>query len=160
MADFAPNGKSVTVDRWLEDSLCSWEGDMRQSTMMITIACAMLTLFTNTPLVADTLNAEAVKGVLVGKIWVAKGLTGPAENYWEWEENGSLCLRVFKESGNCDDVGSWKLEADRVCYNLAWWGAYTGHASQCVRVSEPMTGHYETLDDNNVPMVEFTVLDR
>ncbi len=132
---------------------------MKQYAIMLVFAYAVVTLLTVTPLAAETLNADGVKKILVGKIWAQKGIAGPGENYWEWKADGSVCVRLFEKTGSCDDVGPWKLEADRVCYKLEWWGGYAGDTPKCVRISEPTTGRYETLDDNNVPVIEFTVLD-
>ena len=132
---------------------------MKQCAIMLVFAYAVVTLLTVTPLAAETLNADGVKKVLVGKIWAEKRLAGPGENYWEWKADGSVCVRSFKKTGGCDAEGRWKLEADRVCYKLIWWVGHAGETSKCVRISEPTTGRYETLDDNNVPVIEFTVLD-
>ena len=132
---------------------------MKHCAIMLVFAYAVVTLFTVTPLAAETLNAYGVKKVLVGRIWAEKRLAGPGENYWEWKADGSVCVRSFKKTGSCDATGRWKLEADRVCYKLQWWVGHAGETSKCVRISEPTTGRYETLDDNNVPVIEFTVLD-
>ena len=140
-------------------SLRSLEDDMKQCAIMLVFAYAVVTLFTVTPLAAETLNADNLKKILVDRIWAEKGMAGPAENYWEWKADGSVCVRMFEKTGSCDDVGRWKLEADRVCYKLGWWGSDSGETSKCVRISEPTTGRYETLDDYNVPVFEFTVLD-
>ena len=134
---------------------------MKQCATMLVFAYAVVTLLTVTPLAAETLNADGVKKVLVGKIWAEKRLAGPGENYWVWKADGSVCVRSFEKTGSCDAVGRWKLEADRVCYKLIWWVGHSGETSKCVRTSEPTTGRYkyEALDDNNVPVFKFTVLD-
>ena len=82
---------------------------------------------------------------------------GPGENYWEWKADGSVCLRLFEKTGSCDDVGRWKLEANRICYELGWWGVPV--TSLCFHISEPTTGRYEAADDNKVRVFEFSVLD-
>jgi len=130
-------------------------------TIMLVFASAVVTLLTVTPLAAETLNADGVKKVLVGKILAEKPLPTFAETYWAWKADGSVCLRLFEKSGSCDYVGRWKLEADRVCYKLERRAAQSGVKSRCVRISEPTTGRYkyEALDDNNVPVFKFAVLD-
>ena len=134
---------------------------MKQCAIMLVFASAVVTLLTVTPLAAETLNADGVKKVLVGKIWAEKALGAFPETYWEWKADSFVCVRLFEKTGSCDDVGRWKLEADRVCYKLGWWGGKSGGTSKCFRISEPTTGRYEyeALDDNNVPVIEFTVLD-
>ncbi len=134
---------------------------MKKKAIMLALAYPLATLFVGPPVAAETLNADGVKKVLVGRIWAEKRLAGPGENYWEWKADGSVCVRSFKKTGSCDAAGRWKFEADRVCYKLQWWVGHAGETSKCVRISEPTTGRYEyeTLDDNNVPVIEFTVLD-
>ena len=134
---------------------------MKQCTMMLVFAYAVVTLLTVTPLEAGTLNADGVKKVVVGKIWSEKGLGGLfSSSFWEWKADGSLCLRLFEKTGGCDYVGHWKLEADRVCYILERTAGESGTKSRCVRISEPTTGRYgyEALDDNNVPVFKFAML--
>ena len=130
-------------------------------TIMLVFASAVVTLLTVTPLAAETLNADGVKKVLVGKIWAEKPLPTFAETYWAWKADGSVCLRLFEKSGSCDYVGRWKLEADRVCYILERRAGQSGTKSKCIRIAEPKAGEYEyeALDDNNVPVFKFMVLD-
>ncbi len=132
---------------------------MKQKAIILALVYPLAILFLSPPVAAGTLNADGVKKVLVGKIWAEKPLGAFSETYWEWKADGSVCLRLLENTGSCDDVGRWKLEADRVCYKLGWWRDKSGDKSKCVRISEPTTGRYETLDDYNVPVFEFTVLD-
>ena len=134
---------------------------MKQCTMMLVFAYAVVTLLTVTPLEAGTLNADGVKKVVVGKIWSEKGLGGLfSSSFWEWKANGSLCLRLFEKTGTCDYKGHWNFEADRVCYILERRAGQSGTKSKCVRIAQPKAGLYEyqALGDNNVFVFEFTVL--
>ena len=134
---------------------------MKQRTIMLVFAYAVVTLLTVTPLAAATLNADGVKKVLVGKIWAEKGLGGLfSESFWEWKADGSICLRLFEKTGTCDYKGYWELKADRVCYILERRAGLAGTKSKCIRIAEPKAGEYEyeALDDNNALVFEFTVL--
>ncbi len=134
---------------------------MKRCTFMLVFTYVVVTLLTVTPLAAGTLNSDDVKKILVGKIWAEKGLGGLfSETFWEWKEDGSLCLRLFEKTGDCDYVGHWQLKADRVCYILERRAGQSGTKSNCVRVSKSTSGRYEykTLDDKNVPVFKFTTL--
>ena len=133
---------------------------MKQCAMMVVFTYVLVTLLTVTPLAAATLNVDSVKKVLIGKIWAERGKGPFSESFWEWKEDGSLCLRLFEKTGSCDYVGHWKLEADRVCYILERTAGKSGTKSRCVRISESTTGRYgyEALDDNNVPVFKFAML--
>ena len=133
---------------------------MKQSTIVLVFAYAVVTLLSVTPLAAGTLNADAVKKVLVGKIWAERGKGPFSESFWEWKEDGSICLRLFEKTGSCDYKGHWNLEADRVCYILERRAGLSGTKSKCIRISEPKAGEfeYEALDENNALVFEFTVL--
>ena len=135
---------------------------MKKYTIMLVFACAAVTLLTVTPLAAQTLNAESIKKMQVGKIWAEKGLANLfSETFWEWKADGSVCVRLFEKRSSCDYVGSWKLQADRLCYKLDKWGGRASDASRCIRISEQTTGRYDytALDDNSVQVFTFTVLD-
>ncbi len=135
---------------------------MKKYTIMLVFACAAVTLLTVTPLAAQTLNANSIKKIQVGKIWAEKGLANLfSETFWEWKADGSVCVRLFEKKSSCDYVGSWKLQADRLCYELDKWDGTASDASRCIRISEPTTESYEykALDDNSVQVFKFTVLD-
>ncbi len=128
---------------------------MKQWAIMLAFAYSLVTLFTVTPVAAEPLDADSVKKVLVDRIWVQKKRAGPGENYWEWKADGSVCLRLFDKTGSCDDAGRWKLEADRICYEMGWWYWKSG----CVRISKLTAGWYEAVNDQKVRLFRFTVLD-
>jgi len=135
---------------------------MKKYTIMLVFACAAVTLLTVTPLAAQTLNADSIKKIQVGKIWAEKGLANLfSETFWEWKADGSVCVRLFEKRSSCDYVGSWKLQADRICYKLDKWSGNASDASRCIRISEQTTGRYDytALDDNSVQVFKFKLLD-
>ena len=134
---------------------------MKKYAIMLVSTCAAVTLLTVTPLAAQTLNADSIKKMQVGKIWAEKGLANLfSETFWEWKADGSVCVRLFEKRSSCDYVGSWKLQADRLCYELDKWDGTASDASRCIRISEPTTESYgyKALDDNSVQVFKFRVL--
>jgi len=132
---------------------------MKKCTIMLVFAYAVVTFLTVTPLAAGFLNADGVKNILVNKIWVEKGKGPFSETFYEWKQDGAVCVRLFEKTGSCDYVGNWELKADRVCYILERRASQSGTKSQCVRISKSTTGPHthEALDDNNVTVFKFTV---
>ncbi len=135
------------------------EDIMKKCAIMLVFAYAVVTFLTVTPLAAGFLNADGVKNILVNKIWVEKGKGPFSETFYEWKEDGSVCVRLFEKIGSCDYVGHWELEANRVCYILERRASKSGTKSKCARISKSTTGPHthEALDDNNVTVFKFTV---
>ena len=55
------------------------------------------------------------------------------------------------------DTGTWKLEGERMCYELTWWGAESGFKSSCYRITDLGKARYGALQDNGLIFFEFTV---
>lgn len=135
---------------------------MKKYPIMLVFAYAVVTLFAVTPIVAQTLNADGVKKLQVGKTWAQKGLGDIfSETYWEWKADGSICVRLTEKTGSCDYSGSWKADDDRICYKLDKFDGEADDASRCIFVSEQTTGRYDykALDINREPVFRFTVAD-
>lgn len=83
---------------------------------------------------------------------------GPGFNYWSWKSDGSICLRTEDKDSRCADTGQWKLEAERLCDELTWWGATDGRKSACFRITDLGKGHYEAMQDCGFALFEFSVV--
>lgn len=107
---------------------------------------------------ADNLDTDSTKKVLLDKTWAVEEFDGPGHYYWAWNSDGTVCLRLHDETGDCDDTGSWTMNDGRICYELGWWGKADGMISECLRVSEPDQDRYEALLDNGLTLFKFSVL--
>jgi len=110
-----------------------------------------------TPAFAATLDADAVKILVSDRMWQQKTSSGPNYRYWSWKADGSVCLRADDKADKCGDTGRWKLDAERVCYDLRWGGLTYGVKSACFRITDQGKGRYQALQDNGLTLFEFTV---
>ena len=103
-------------------------------------------------------DGNAAKAVASGNTWESKkvGIGGYA--YWEWKADGSVCMRSEEKTGKCTDTGTWKMDGDRLCWQLEWYGGDLGFKSNCVRLSDKGKGRYLGIDDQGSTMFDFTVL--
>jgi len=104
------------------------------------------------------LGAKAANDVISGRTWQANKVAASGQSYWTWKSDGSVCLREGSKSGKCDDTGRWKLEGDRFCYELTWWGKSIGLDSACFRIADQGKGHYLGIKDNGLEGLSFSVL--
>src|SRR3989304_2859859 len=73
------------------------------------------------------MDAKKVKTVASGNTWETKKVGGSGGYaYWNWKADGSVCMRLEEKAGKCDDTGKWKLDGDRLCFELEWFGAQLG----------------------------------
>lgn len=107
---------------------------------------------------ADTLDAKAARSLVSDRIWKWKARSGPATKYWSWTSDGRVCLRIEDKNGKCADTGRWKLDTDRLCYDLKWGGASLGVKSNCFRISDKGNGIFEAVQDNGLTFFEFSVV--
>ncbi len=54
---------------------------------------------------ADKLDAEVTKKIPLDETWAVQEFDGPGHFYWTWNSDGTLCLRLHEETGDCDDTG-------------------------------------------------------
>ena len=106
---------------------------------------------------ARVLDAVAVKALVANRAWTSTSGSSGTVRYWAWKSDGSLCYRMMQKDGKCDDTGQWKLDRNRVCYELSWWGKSQGLNSKCFPVADLGKGRYAALEDNGVHFLEFTV---
>ena len=103
-------------------------------------------------------DGKTVKAVASGHKWESKKVAIGGYAYWEWKSDGSVCMRHEDKSGNCMDTGKWKMDGDRLCWQLEWYGGDLGFKSNCVRLSDKGKGRYLGIDDQGSTMFDFTVL--
>jgi uncharacterized cupredoxin-like copper-binding protein len=123
-----------------------------------TIALAFIAPLAVAPVTADTLDTDSAKQVL-NRTWVQNNSGGPAEHYWTWKPDGTVCIRLYDaKQPNCDDAGQWTLEAGRVCYEIGWWSGGQADKSGCFRIAQPSNTRYQAVRDDGVPLFQFAVL--
>jgi hypothetical protein len=105
-----------------------------------------------------TLDALAAKAVTSDRVWQVKKPRGPGHDYWAWKSDGSVCVRLGENAGKCADTGRWTLQAEKVCYELSWWGEAQGLKSTCFRISDKGKGRYAWVTDNALAFHEFSVV--
>ena len=109
------------------------------------------------PAAAAVLDAQAAKSLTSDRTWQQKAPAGPGKVFWSWKADGSVCLRTDGKNSKCTDTGTWKLDGERLCYELTWWGESAGRKSSCFRISDQGKGRYEALQDNGLAFFEFSV---
>lgn len=103
-----------------------------------------------------TLDAEEVRSVTMDRTWEAKAGTTA---YWTWHSDGAVCLRLNDKTGTCADTGKWRLDGQRVCYELTWYGEAYQLKSACFRIADKGEGHYAWMLGGPSEFIrEFTVL--
>jgi hypothetical protein len=107
---------------------------------------------------AATLDAAAVKVLVMDRTWQQPQAHGSGQLYWSWKSDGTVCLRTDDKVGKCADTGRWTLEGNRMCYELTWWGAGSGRKSACFRIDDQGNGRYEAIQDNGLGLFQFSVL--
>jgi hypothetical protein len=107
---------------------------------------------------AEPLDAEAAKRLVSNRLWQQQQAHGPGKVYWSWKSDGSVCLRTEAPRGKCADTGRWKLEGERMCYELTWWGASVGRKAACFRIVAQGKGRFEALQDTGFSLFEFSVV--
>ncbi len=105
---------------------------------------------------AAPVDAKTAKGLVSDRNWEMKQVKG-AGGHWSWKSDGTVCLRLFEKEGKCDDTGRWKLDGERMCYEIGWWGQGFGLKSACYRIDDLGKGRYGALQDNGLTLFEFTV---
>ena len=111
------------------------------------------------PAMAQELNGEALKKLALGGAWQAEH----AEyGLWNWNDGGSVCLRVGSADGDCFDTGTWEITDNVLFYELTTWGESVGERVNCFTVNALEDDRYETLFHGGVMvsrMFAFRVLE-
>ena len=120
------------------------------------LALLMLARATAALAAPEPLDAGAAKALIVNRTWEQQAAHGPGKVYWTWKSDGSVCLRTDGPKGKCMDTGKWKLEDNRMCYELTWWGASVGRKAACFRITDKDKNRYEAIQDTGFSLFEFT----
>jgi len=129
------------------------------SRLLIPFSMLFFALCANFPAAAATLDGTAAKGLISDRTWQQKARSGPTYKYWSWMSDGSVCLRTDGKTDKCADTGRWKLDDDRLCFELKWGGVSIGVKSTCFRISDKGKGLYETIQDNGLTFFEFSIVE-
>jgi hypothetical protein len=124
---------------------------------MANALAAAAACLTAAPVAAATLDAKAAQALAAEHTWQIKKPRGPGNDFWSWKADGSVCVRLGEKTGKCADTGKWRLDGERICYELTWWGAQNGLKSTCFRVDDQGKGRYAALEDNGLTMFEFSL---
>lgn len=128
-----------------------------RSRLLVSLPFVIVSLCVHHRATAEPLGAEKSKNLVSGHTWIRKPTNAVAVSYWSWNSDGTVCLRLFDKQGKCDDTGRWKMDGERVCYELGWWGGTWGIKSACFRVAELGKGQYAALEESGIVQFEFTV---
>ena len=120
---------------------------------------ALLPGFSSLQAIAANLDATAAKPLVNDRMWQQPQAHGSGQLFWAWKSDGTACLRTDGKTSKCADTGKWKLEGDRLCYELTWWGKSSGRNSACFRINDHGKGQYEAIQDNGITLFEFSVLE-
>lgn len=115
------------------------------------------TLLMSAPSSAADLDAQSIRRLVSGTTWSARVLDTQAAS-WDWKSDGTVCLRLGGTSDKCDDSGTWKLDGERVCYQMTWWLKSYGLTSACLSVAELGNGRYEAKTVNGSRFMQFTIV--
>lgn len=109
------------------------------------------------PAAAANLDAKAARSLISNQTWATRSSAGTMDLYWTWKSDGTVCVRNGERAGSCMDTGTWKLEGERMCYELTWWGAESGFKSACYRITDLGKARYGAVQDNGITIFEFAV---
>ena len=105
------------------------------------------------------LDAKSVKALISNHMLESKKIAGGSGYaYWAWKSDGSVCMRLEGKTGKCDDKGRWKLDGNRLCWELEWFGNDLGLKSACVDIADQGKGRYLATDNSGTILLDFTVL--
>ena len=110
------------------------------------------------PAFAGIVDARVARDLVSDRVWQQKPSAGPNYRYWSWKSDGSICIRTDDKADKCGDTGRWKLDAERLCFDLRWGGLNRGMKSACFRITDQGKGRYEALQDNGLTLFEFTIV--
>ena len=97
---------------------------------------------------AEPLSAEKIRALLNGNTWKI-GLRGSFTesrlvHFWDWKPDGSVCGRLggAKKGESCADVGKWRLEGNRLCWQYTWFNAFGYYKAGCFHIEGADEGKY------------------
>jgi hypothetical protein len=130
--------------------------ERRRPKILALLAISFLLLCASEQAGAGSLDAQATKSLVSGHTLQVKFGSGVVA-FWTWGSDGSLCARQDAIDSACIDNGTWKVEGDRLCYELTYLGASDGWKSNCLRIVDNGQGRYEAVQENGLTFWEFSV---
>jgi hypothetical protein len=121
--------------------------------------CFSMGLFAGSIAEAQELDGGAVEDLALQATWDAED---DSYGYWDWNEDGSVCLRLHEPTGECADRGTWATDDDFICYEFEWWGEGYGQRAACISVVAHEGEPYEVLYQGDAlvsTMFHFTLLE-
>ena len=88
----------------------------------------------------ETLDNSALNSLALSGIWEAQERD---MGYWSWNDDQSVCLRIFGPTDDCADKGTWSVSEGVLCYEIGWWGDVYGHRDNCFTVIDLGDGLYD-----------------
>ncbi|MCL5776770.1 hypothetical protein M1105_07195 [Limibaculum sp. FT325] len=119
---------------------------------------AMATLMASSSALADPLSPENTQKLMAQAPWHIQ--TGGLTNYFFWNEDGSLCVRMHDAAAeSCDDEGKWHRSCSEICYELTWWGSAYGQDAACFKVerAEGSPVDFHAKESNGMTLLYFSV---
>ncbi len=113
-----------------------------KTTATIAAVWAALALGGSGSAMAQDLDGDAIRALAARGTWHAEF----AEyGFWDWREDGTVCLWLGAPTGECADTGTWSVDGNVLCYELTWWGASVGERDACVTVRALDDKRFETV---------------
>ena len=114
---------------------------------------------------AEALSEEESRALLNGTTW-KMGWSGSFASdwgtYWDWKPDGSVCGRLggAKKGESCADVGKWRLEGNRLCWQYTWFNAFGYYKAGCFHIEGADEGKYLAINEKTGNLVfAFFVVD-
>jgi hypothetical protein len=85
------------------------------------------------------LDAVQLKTLVTGRTWAIAFYGDLADRtrtaYWDFHPDGRVCARLANNApgSRCADTGKWRLEGDKLCWELGWFGKSDGFQAACGR---------------------------
>lgn len=103
------------------------------------------------PGLADTLDSVAIAKLVDNNTWhlnwaACMGGSDGCRTFWDFGSDGTVCARAIdaKRDDKCADEGKWRIEENKLCWELTWFGGGEGFKSVCVLIEKASDGNYET----------------
>ena len=110
---------------------------------------------------AEALSEEEIQALLNGTTWKmgwSGSFTSEYTDSWEWKPDGSVCGRdrYLDKDEPCTDVGKWRLEGNRLCWQYTWWPTSGGmgyYKAACFRIEGTGERKYLLINDKTGNLV-------
>ena len=107
--------------------------------MRVALAACLLFALLPAAQAEPDLDAGQLKTLVTGRTWAIAfygDLTDKTRTaYWNFQPDGRVCARLANNppGSSCADSGKWRLEGDKLCWELGWFGKTDGFQAACGR---------------------------